>query len=71
MIPGIEVDQSALEANVAEVFRITAGRPILAVVKNNAYGLGLILTASLLESLPQIVGFAVVKTESAFCTTGG
>ena len=60
------MDRDALEANVSEVYRIAGQRPILAVVKNNAYGLGLVATASFLESLPQIAAFAVVKTSSAF-----
>ena len=64
--PWIEVDPSALKHNVAEVHRITSGRPIVAVIKNNAYGLGLTLAAKLLEPLSQVKAFAVVKTESAF-----
>ena len=63
--PWIEVDPAALNHNVAEVRRITNGRPILAVIKNNAYGLGLALAAKLLEPLPEIKAFAVVKTEAA------
>lgn len=63
--PWIEVDPAALGHNVAEVRRITHGRPILAVIKNNAYGLGLTLAARLLEPLPEIAAFAVVKTEAA------
>lgn len=63
--PWIEVDRDALRANVAEVRRLTDGRPILAVIKNNAYGLGLVATAKYLETLPEVAGLAVVKTESA------
>ncbi len=63
--PWIEVERSALQANLAEVRRIVGGRPILAVVKNNAYGLGLLTAASILEPLAAIAGFAVVKTEAA------
>ncbi len=37
--PWIEVDAEGLAHNVAEVRRLSANRPILAVVKNNAYGL--------------------------------
>ena len=40
-------------------------RPILAVIKNNAYGLGLTTVAATLEPLPEVAGFAVVKAESA------
>jgi alanine racemase len=63
--PWIEVEPEALRHNVAVVSRLTAGRPILAVVKNNAYGLGLAEVASALEPLPEIAGFAVVKTDAA------
>lgn len=63
--PWIEVDADALRFNVAQIRTLAGGRPILAVVKNNAYGLGLIKTSELLQSLPEIAGFAVVKTQSA------
>ena len=63
--PWIEVDPTALLHNISEVRRLTKGRPILAVIKNNAYGLGLTLAAKILERLPEIHGFAVVKLEAA------
>ncbi|MEA1882087.1 MAG: alanine racemase [Candidatus Marinimicrobia bacterium] len=63
--PWIEVNHKALLHNVAEVRRLTNGRPILAVIKNNAYGLGLTLAAKLLEPLPEIKAFAVVKLDAA------
>jgi len=63
--PWIEVEPAALRHNVGVVSRLTSGRPILAVVKNDAYGLGLAEVASVLEPLPEIAGFAVVKTEAA------
>ena len=63
--PWIEVEADALAHNVAEVRRLTANRPILAVIKNNAYGLDLTTTAALLEPMPKVVGFAVVKVEAA------
>ncbi|MGI9627597.1 MAG: alanine racemase [Longimicrobiales bacterium] len=63
--PWIEVDSEALRTNVARVYELAGRRPILAVVKNNAYGLGLQETASILEPMPEIGGFAVVKPEAA------
>jgi alanine racemase len=63
--PWIEVEANALADNVAEVRRLSANRPILAVIKNNAYGLDLTTAAALLEPMPEIVGFAVVKAEAA------
>lgn len=63
--PWIDVDRSALEHNVDVVRRLTNGRPILAVIKNNAYGLGLVMTAHHLSRYPEVTGFAVVKPEDA------
>ena len=63
--PWIEVEKAALLNNVAEVRRLSSNRPILAVVKNNAYGLDVRTTARLLEPRPEVAGFAVVKAEAA------
>lgn len=63
--PWIEVDTANLYFNVRQISRLAGERPILAVVKNDAYGLGLELTARVLEKLPQVMGFAVVKTSAA------
>ncbi len=63
--PWIEVDPRALTHNVREITRLSRERPILAVVKNNAYGLGLTTAAPVLDRLGGIAGFAVVKTDQA------
>ncbi len=63
--PWIEVDAAALRHNVSTIFKLAGERPILAVIKNNAYGLGLTTVASILEPLPQVRGFAVVKAAEA------
>ena len=63
--PWIEVDSAALRKNVSVVSKLAGERPILAVIKNNAYGLGLTTVASVLEPMSQIKGFAVVKAEAA------
>ena len=63
--PWLEVDASALGNNVRTISRLAGGRPILAVIKNNAYGLGLTSVASILQTAPEIAGFAVVKTSEA------
>ena len=53
--PVIEVDAAAIAHNVHEVARL-AGRPILAVVKNNGYGLGLTTVGPIIDSLDDVVG---------------
>lgn len=63
--PWIEVDAAALARNVSVISDLSGKRPILAVIKNNAYGLGLTTVAAVLEPMAQIKGFAVVKAESA------
>jgi len=63
--PWIEVDAAALAHNVKTVARLAGNRPILAVIKNNAYGLGLATVASVLEPMSEVKGFAVVKAAEA------
>lgn len=63
--PWVEVVQDNLVKGVGEVRRLSGGRPILAVVKNNAYGLDLATAGRILEAEPGILGFAVVKGEEA------
>lgn len=64
--PWIEVNPDHLRHNVGEISRLIGDRPILAVIKNNGYGLGLANVARILEPLPPIEGFAVVKLQEAF-----
>lgn len=61
----MEVNAQNLRHNVGEVARRAGGRPILAVIKNNGYGLGVANVARVLEPLPQVTGFAVVKLHEA------
>lgn len=63
--PWLEVEAAALHHNVDVVSDLTSGRPILAVVKNNAYGLGLVEVARVLEPRTEVAGFAVVKADAA------
>ena len=63
--PWLEIDPEALRYNVSVISRLSGGRPIMAVIKNNAYGLGLTKVATVLEDLGSIMGFAVVKTDAA------
>lgn len=63
--PWIEIHRDNLRHAVAEIQRRVAPRPILAVIKNNGYGLGVTNVARLLEPLPAVDGFAVVKLQEA------
>ena len=63
--PWLEIDQAALRQNVATIRRRVGGRPILAVIKNNGYGAGVVNVARALEPLDAIAGFAVVKLHEA------
>jgi alanine racemase len=63
--PWLEVEAAAIRHNVREVSRLSGRRPILAVVKNNAYGLGLATVGPVLDEMDEISGLAVVKTDQA------
>ena len=63
--PWIEIHAANLAHNVREISRRVADRPILAVIKNNAYGMGIRDAARLLEPMPAVHGFAVVKMHEA------
>ena len=63
--PWLEIDPAALTHNVRTVARQVGGRPIFAVVKNNAYGLGLALVGPLFDRMPEIAALAVVRPDEA------
>jgi alanine racemase len=63
--PWIEVHAAHLAHNTREIARASGKRPVLAVIKNNGYGLGGPTVARLLEPLAEIAGFAVVKLDEA------
>ncbi len=63
--PWVEINAANLRHNVGEIFRRDGGRPILAVIKNNGYGAGVVNVARVLDALPAIAGFAVVKLHEA------
>jgi alanine racemase len=62
--PWVEIDAARLRHNAGEIHR-RAGRPILAVVKNNGYGCGVVNVARVLERVQAVHGFAVVKLHEA------
>jgi alanine racemase len=63
--PWVEIETANFKHNVAEVSRRVSGRPILAVIKNNGYGTGVVNVARVLEPERAIAGFAVVKLHEA------
>jgi alanine racemase len=63
--PWVEIHAGHLRHNVGEIARRAEGRPILAVIKNNGYGLGVVNVARLLADDRRIAGFAVVKLDEA------
>ena len=63
--PWIELDRAAWTRNVREAARLAGGRPILAVVKNNAYGLGDRAVGPMLADMPEVGGIAAVRVEEA------
>jgi alanine racemase len=62
--PWVEVHAAHLRHNAGEIARLTKG-PVLAVIKNNGYGLGVVNAATVLEPHPAVHGFAVVKLQEA------
>jgi alanine racemase len=59
--PWIEIEAAALRHNVKEVARLAGGRPIIAVVKNNAYGHGDTLVGPVLAACPEVSAIACVR----------
>lgn len=63
--PWLEIDAVALRHNVRAVARLSAGKPVIAVVKNNAYGLGLAQAGPLFDAMSEVRMLAVVRPEEA------
>ena len=64
--PWIEIHPDNLRHNIQEVSRRVGKRPILAVIKNNGYGLGVENVSRVFGPLPEVAGCAVVKLDEAF-----
>ena len=64
--PWLEIDSAALAHNARAITRLAPNRPIIAVVKNNAYGLGLAAAGPVIEALPGVSTLAVVRPDEAF-----
>ncbi len=63
--PWLEIDRAALAHNAREAARLAGGRPVLGVIKNNGYGLGVEGVGSILDRVDEIAGLAVVKASAA------
>lgn len=63
--PWIDVDRDALLRNARAAGTLAGGRPVLAVVKNNGYGHGVVEAGRALAAAPGVRGLAVVKVEEA------
>jgi len=63
--PWIELDMEALASNVREVRKRVGDRPIMAVVKCNAYGHGGVEIATALQKDSDVRHFMVVKSREA------
>ena len=63
--PWIEIEPRHLVQNFSEVTRAAGGRPVLAVIKNNGYGLGVVNAARILTPLTRASGLAVIKLQEA------
>jgi alanine racemase len=63
--PWLEIDADALAHNVRTISRLARARPIIAVVKNNAYGLGLSVAGPLLDAMAAVRALAVVRPDEA------
>ena len=63
--PWIELSKEAYLKNAEAISNMAGGKPVLAVLKNNAYGLGDVEVGKILNRSPHIAGIALVKEERA------
>jgi alanine racemase len=63
--PWLEIERAALQQNVRAIARLTGGKPILVVAKNNAYGCGCATVGPVLDAMPEVWGIAVVRIDEA------
>ena len=68
--PWLEISLENLAWNLGQIRRVVQGRPVMAVIKNNAYGLGLLGVAKLLQR-ENIEYLAVAGATSAFMLREG
>lgn len=63
--PWIELSRAAYLHNAAQISKMAKGKPVIAVLKNNAYGLGDVQVAKILDHSSHIASIAIVKDERA------
>lgn len=63
--PWIELSAAAYLHNASQITRMARGTPIVAVLKNNAYGLGEREVGRILDRSPHVLAIAVVQDASA------
>ncbi len=63
--PWVELSKAAYLKNASQISKMAGGKPVLAVLKNNAYGLGDSQVARILNSSSDIAGIAMVKDDRA------
>src|SRR5688500_342740 len=63
--PWLEIDVAALARNAQTIARMAGGKPVIAVVKNNAYGHGLATVGPHLDTIAAIHMLAVVRPGEA------
>jgi alanine racemase len=68
--PWIEVLAEAFRHNVREVSRMAGGTPLLAVIKNNAYGLGDQVVGPIVAACPEVAGLACTRVSEALALRG-
>ncbi|WP_422351393.1 alanine racemase [Flagellimonas sp.] len=68
--PWIELSSNAYLKNVQLISQMAQNKPIMAVLKNNAYGLGDVQVAQILDQSTHIAGFALVKDERCLALRG-
>lgn len=63
--PWLEIDAAALAHNARTASRLAGGKPVIAVAKNNAYGLGLGSAGPIFDRIPEVQMLAVVRPDEA------
>lgn len=69
--PWLELSQSAYKHNAYAISKVAGGRPVLAVLKNNAYGLGVVEVGRILDGMQEVSGYAVIKSSEALAMRRG